>query len=586
MSDLLNSFSDTKSIHKYSKPSLIVDLFSFSDKIIYYILYSLWLAAFLYFWLWWFSKEHINNLFAFMLLTLMQGWLTLLPIYFLFILSRSKNVGLEASIPEKSRTAIVVTKAPSEPFPIVAQTLTAALKQDYPHDTWLADEQPTAEVENWCQENNIRISSRFGIKEYHRHSWPRRTRCKEGNLAFFYDKYGYSNYDFVVQMDADHVPTEHYLSEILKPFSNPNIGYVSAPSICDKNASKSWAARGRLFGEAVLHGAIQAGHSGGFAPLCIGSHYAVRTCALKEIGGLGAELAEDHSTTLAFNAGGWKGFHAIDAIAHGDGPETFYDLTIQEFQWSRSLTTILLTILPKLWKQLSPKLRVQFLFSELWYPLFSIFMFLSIVLPLAAIIFETIYANVTYYSYLAHFIPMTVVLTMIVIFVRKRQILRPYNAQLFSWELPVFIFSRWPWSFSGCLVAIYDFYTKNFVDFKVTSKFNNNVSELSIKLFIPYFSISSISGLTVWSHADIGKASGFYYFAILNTLIYSWICLLIFEMHRRENKLKMKFNLNTLIFFSLFGITNIIAFFAIFKNGSDGLAAILYGFPIPLNSGD
>ena len=36
------------------------------------------------------------------------------------------------------------------------------------------------------------------------------------------------------------------------------------------------------------------------------------------------------------NAHGWRGVHALDAIAHGDGPRTFADLVTQEFQWSRS----------------------------------------------------------------------------------------------------------------------------------------------------------------------------------------------------------------------------------------------------------
>ncbi|MGO6907962.1 glycosyltransferase, partial [Rhizobium ruizarguesonis] len=132
------------------------------------------------------------------------------------------------------------------------------------------------------------------------------------NLAFFNDHYGYSRYDFVAQLDADHVPAPDYLFNMLRPFADPKVGYVSAPSICDKNASESWSARGRLYAEASMHGSLQAGYNGGLAPLCIGSHYAVRTVALKQIGGLGPELAEDHSTTLMMNAGGWRGVHALD----------------------------------------------------------------------------------------------------------------------------------------------------------------------------------------------------------------------------------------------------------------------------------
>src|SRR5581483_7235588 len=110
------------------------------------------------------------------------------------------------------------------------------------------------------------------------------------------------------------------LLRMIEPFRDPAIGYGAAPSICDANADHSWAARARLYAEASLHGALQAGYSHRFAPLCIGSHYAVRTQALQEIGGLGPELAEDHSTTLLFNAHGWRGSFALNAIAHGDGP--------------------------------------------------------------------------------------------------------------------------------------------------------------------------------------------------------------------------------------------------------------------------
>ena len=59
---------------------------------------------------------------------------------------------------------------------------------------------------------------------YHRSTWPRRTRCKEGNLSFFYNQFGYREYDFVVQMDADHVPQKGYLEEMLRPFCDPRLG--------------------------------------------------------------------------------------------------------------------------------------------------------------------------------------------------------------------------------------------------------------------------------------------------------------------------------------------------------------------------
>ncbi len=351
---------------------------------------------------------------------------------------------------------MVVTKTPSEPFHLVRKTLEGALAQTgYAHDTWLADEDPDAETIAWCGAHGVQISSRKGIADYHRREWPRRTRCKEGNLAYFYDQYGYDRYDFVSQFDADHVPAPDYLRHALAPFADPKVGYVSAPSICDSNADESWSARGRLYLEASMHGALQTGYnSGGLAPLCIGSHYTVRTAALRSIGGLGPELAEDHSTTLMMNAHGWTGVHAVDAIAHGQGPETFTDLVIQEFQWSRSLVTILLRYMPAYLGMLPSRLRSQFLFSELWYPIFSMMMALMFAMPIIALVTAERFVDVTYIAYFIHILPLSLAMLGLAYWWRSTGLFRPATAKILSWEGMAFLFLRWPWSLLGSLTAV------------------------------------------------------------------------------------------------------------------------------------
>ena len=118
--------------------------------------------------------------------------------------------------------------------------------------------------------------------------------------------------------------------------------------------------------------------------------------ALKEIGGLGPELAEDHSTTLMMSAHGWRGVHALNAIAHGRGPQTFGDLVTQEFQWSRSLCTILLKYTPLYFGKLPLRLKLQFGFCQLWYPLFSLLMLVMYLLPLAALLLDSNMVAVNY----------------------------------------------------------------------------------------------------------------------------------------------------------------------------------------------
>ena len=260
----------------------LTPLLNGTQKLEFMVGCAAWLAAIIYFWSWWLHPTHVIGIGYFALVTAVLVWVTFEPLYFLVMFSGAKKPTGVLQLPSASRVAMVVTKAPSEPFSVVAKTLQAMLEQDYPHDTWLADEDPSPETTEWCAARSIKISTRRGRSDYHRDTWPRRTRCKEGNLAFFYDHYGYEHYDFVCQLDADHVPDPSYLREMLRPFSDVDVGYVSAPSICDKNASESWSARGRLHAEASMHGSLQAGYNGGWAPLCIGSHYAVRTAALKE----------------------------------------------------------------------------------------------------------------------------------------------------------------------------------------------------------------------------------------------------------------------------------------------------------------
>jgi cellulose synthase (UDP-forming) len=300
------------------RPSIVEPILIGRRRFDYLAWTALWIAALVFFWTWWLQPVHVQNPYLFILVTGAVGWATLLPAYFILHYGGAVRPSPASALPENVRIAMVVTKAPSEPFSIVERTLLAMLAQDVPHDTWLADEDPSPETYAWCAAHGVRVSTRRGCADYHRKTWPRRTRCKEGNLAYFYDHYGYANYDIVAQLDADHVPSSGYLREMVRPFGDSRMGYVSAPSICDSNAEQSWASRGRLFAEGTMHGALQAGYSAGGGPLCIGSHYAVRTKALQQIGGLGPELAEDHSTTMMMIAHGWRGAHAIDARAMGE----------------------------------------------------------------------------------------------------------------------------------------------------------------------------------------------------------------------------------------------------------------------------
>lgn len=467
---------------------------------------------------------------------------------------------------------MVVTKAPSEPWEMVRKTLEAMLLQDVPHDTWLADEDPSDETKAWCADHGVLISSRKDIPEYHQKSWPRRTRCKEGNLAYFYDTYGYEQYDLVAQLDADHVPTPSYLCQILLPFHSPSIGYVAAPSICDNNKLDSWAARGRLYAEATLHGPLQAGYNDRWAPLCIGSHYAVRTQALKDIGGIGPELAEDHSTTLMMNAHGWQGAFQIDAIANGDGPATFADCMVQEFQWSRSLTMILFQWTPKMWGGLSLRHKAQFLFSQLWYPLFSSVAFVGFLVPIICLWIDRPIVSINYWVFMAFAISLAIANTIPALALKRFGCLRPRDARVISWEEPLFTITRFPWVLAGIFNGIYTVITRRQLTFRVTPKGSLSGIPLRTRIVAPYIVLSGMTSLAV-IFIKAKNATGYYYLCLVAATICTAALLLVVFLHHWETTTKKRFSTRSITLSVLPFLLLIVAFSLRFGEGMNGLLA-------------
>ncbi|WP_371530510.1 glycosyltransferase [Streptomyces sp. NBC_01283] len=494
-----------------------------------------WALSFLWFWSWWLQPEHRVGWAGLIINSALLLYLTGLPCYFFVTALRLRRVNPELPVPPLP-VAFAVTRAPSEPWPMARQTLEAMLAQDFPHpyDVWLCDEDPTDEIIAWCRTHRVRMSCRRGVTPYHRSDWPRRTRCKEGNLAYFYDSWGYRRYDVVAQLDCDHVPAPTYLAEMVRPFDDPAIGYVAAPSMCDANGAASWSARGRLHREAVWHGAVQLGHSDGLAPMCIGSHYAVRTRALRDIGGLGPELAEDFSTTYLLNSAGWHGAFAIDAEAHGDGPLTFADMITQEYQWSRSLTTMLLGLLPRHLRRLPLVLRLRFSYALAYYPLLGLMIIAGLTLPPIAVLTGLPWMNIDYVDFLIHFWSMPVWLLLTLYLMRRRGMLRPRNAPVISWETWLFALARWPFVILGLFGAVAQKLSPRPVTFKVTPKDTGGPRPLPARLTLPFVVLAAVLSSVALVGELTSPSAGYVFLCLLAATTYAAVAVAVPLLHVRE----------------------------------------------------
>jgi len=529
----------------------------------YWILVLLWIISVGRLIIWWFSSgSYFINQMGFVLNSLVMGWVFIFPGWFYYYAGKMKTakVSDESSPYPEGRIGLVVTKAPSEPWEMVKQTLIGMLNQDHPqeYDVWLADENPDKETLTWCEQNSVNVSTRYGVEQYHNTAFPRRTKSKEGNLAFFYDKFGYDNYDFMCQFDADHIPESDYLTNIMLAFKDPTVGYVACPSICDSNVNDSWLVRARLWVEAGMHGALQAGYSSVGMPFAIGSHYAVRVAALKglkhpintrkgilgllfqkfiiHIGGLGAELAEDHVTSLAMVANGWKGAFSLNAIAHGDGADSFAASMQQEFQWSRSLTQVLLS-----WTRgyfglgfMGFYKKFHFLLGQLWYIFFSVTMLIGNLIPIVAVMSDKPIIKVDFLEFSLVTIPVTITALLPLLYLKKLQVLRPSNYDLVSVESLVFAYVRWPWAMWGVINGVIGSALGVQLAFKVTKKGSQEVKALPFTTLVPYFVLIVLNAITSLAFVP-QKAAGYLYFTQLNAVVYSLAVFVIVLWHVKDN---------------------------------------------------
>jgi cellulose synthase (UDP-forming) len=504
------------------------------------VLTVVWLAAVVAFLTWWFGQDGLGpNAGSVVSSVVLVLHVLVLPSWFFLLANRARRPAPGLRPPDDVRVAMVVTKAPSEPWPMLRRTLEAMLAQelDRPFDVWLADEDPTPATLRWCHEHGVGVSTRRDAgPDYHRDTWPRRRRCKEGNLAYFYDVFGYERYDVVSQLDADHVPAPDYLQHVIAPFADPRVGYVAAPSMCDLNAPTSWAARGRLHDEGIFHGVMQAGTGGGWAPSCIGSHYAVRTAAVRGIGGLGPDLAEDFSTSLLLSAAGWDGAFAIDAEAHGRGPDTVADCVTQDLQWSRSMVTLLLTVGPGAWRRLTVRRKARLGFCLAWYPLVSALFVVTHAMPLWALVQGGPLVAVDLLGFLLHVVAVEAVVLAAILLLRRAGTLRPRDAPIVSWEMLLFRFIRWPWMVVGCVTALYVVVTKRTLEWKVTPKgVDAQGRPLDLRVVVFPLLIVAAFALPVLLVPHPAAAGGYFLWAVTGACVYAFVAACVVILHRREN---------------------------------------------------
>lgn len=320
---------------------------------------------------------------------------------------------------------------------------------------------------------------------------------------YFYDTHGYDGYEFVFQFDSDHTPEPGYLTNSLPAFADPRVAYVAMPSI---NRSGAWISEARQTQEAWYYGPSQMSYSLDdrdgwfFMPMMTGSHYAVRTSALRKAGGIGPELDEDMTTTMMLAAHGFKGVYAGDAIAFGDGPETFDDAAKQEFQWARSAIICYIRwrhlIFPSSRSDMGPGAWFRVLVVRAWYPLqftwcFFVWLFGA---PLVVYLGSWCAADSCHVSLLnlaLRLLPIGVCQCALEVMARRNDWLRARGTPFWSVDLVVYRIVRPVWITLGVAAGLVELAVGKVPHFGVTPKGRDGVLPLRVAAMWPFMTIQA-----------------------------------------------------------------------------------------------
>lgn len=276
--------------------------------------------------------------------------------------------------PPGQRVAIMTTMVPGkEPLPLILATLREMreIQYDGQLDVWLLDEGDDPEVRAACEAIGVHHFSRKDIARYNQLKGAFRERSKQGNHNAWRDAHG-SDYDFVAQMDPDHVPVSvpgrDIIARCLGYLRDPDVAYAVAPQVYG-NLRQSWIARGAAIQAYIFHGIVQRGANSIDSSLLIGTNHVYRMAAWDQIGGYQDCPIEDHMTAIVMltarnpqTGHRWKAVYTPDIVSVGEGPTSFTDYFNQQKRWAYGVIQV---IAFQSFRRL-PKMRPGQAFSFLW----------------------------------------------------------------------------------------------------------------------------------------------------------------------------------------------------------------------------
>ncbi len=344
-----------------------------------------------YFALWWFRAEHVNQLALFILLSfatwygvfrILVGW------YNVFHIEQPDSVPPREGL----RVAIFTTSAPGEPYEMFVRTLGAAQTIRYPHTTYLLDDTRDPRMHALCEETGAVHLELLDIPG-----------AKAGKINAALQR---TTEDIILVLDPDHVPFPALLDRVLGHFEDETVGFVQIAQAYG-NARDSFVARGAAEQTYAFYGPILQGMYGTGTAVAIGANCTFRRSALESIGGHGIGLAEDLVTSIRLHARGWKSVYVPEVLSRGLVPSDLDSYLKQQLKWARGVYEVLFREYPRAFRKLTNYQRISYFMIGSYY-LVGVTSLIFLAVPLIFLFFGKQPAAFLLSEYVAHALPVGV----------------------------------------------------------------------------------------------------------------------------------------------------------------------------------
>jgi cellulose synthase (UDP-forming) len=245
-----------------------------------------------------------------------------------------------------------------EPLEVLRRTAIGARAIRYPHKTYMLDDGKRDEVKAMAEALGLGYIRREG-----------NAHAKAGNLN---NAFKVTTGEFILQLDADHVPLPNILDRLLGYTIDPKVAFIQSPQdfyntdsfthVVNEETRSLWE-ENRIFfsllqpGKDVWNGAF-------FCGSCV----VLRRKAFDEIGGFSTKtVIEDMETSLVLHSHGWKSVYHGETLAYGLAPSSAFAYHVQRLRWGQGAMQILRKLNPLTYPGLTIPQRIAYLTSTVTY---------------------------------------------------------------------------------------------------------------------------------------------------------------------------------------------------------------------------